>query len=826
MDISSVFLAQPIEGDILADNGGLRMSRARLYVLIDGFEQDMRRIVEKYLLDHQDEKLVLTTDEFSNAKRRQDAEHNGDDVSVIHYLDIQTCFDVMLRNKAELPYELTNELSLNAASFSQLVPIRHRVMHGRPLGSDDPNTTISLLSAFSSRHWQETRQTLKRLKDDPTWEPYFEKLPAPFEKTLHNLPEPDWDETTFIGRKAEAQKLLDSLRSRRNTVITVTGEGGIGKTALALEVAYTLVDSDDNPYEAVLWVSLKTEKLTAYGVQELKDAIQGFDHTIVALGRGLDSTFSGSLAELASALTGIECLIIVDNLESAQGQEIVEMYDALPGSVNYLFTSRLGIGQLERRFPLPPLSEQEAKLLLRKFAVAHQQRRLASLSETAISNVVEQLRHSPLAIRWYVLASEAGRVPLDTLRDQRELLDFCVKNVYDSLSENSKAVLTVLRALDRAIGFDEFAILTEMMVDELRVVTQELTRGSLVVVEAEAAGAIAGRLALTPTARSFLARPDHTGSFIAAVLLRERKFKASVEEAYSQKRMINPLRVRPRDANDHPAMYLLQSALTLAKSNNFSRAYEHAERAKSFNPEFSECYRVSGYIRALEDHNETAVSEYQTALTYASDDATVASTCHALADVLARRLHNAALALPHARKAYQVYPCLDTALMLGKVLIWTSQYKEGQEYLEEAQDSATGKHHLIISTVLIDSWARWAEDEYKARNFRNAYEKAKTGFHSGHNLVNVPHPDNKLVNALAECTINCLRGWAKSDMELSAHDLRLFQQISDFLRKHLNSISPRKKYYVRDALASAHNLNHIPDGLRAELKETHALLSH
>jgi tetratricopeptide (TPR) repeat protein len=565
--------------------------------------------------------------------------------------------------------------------------------------------------------------------------------------------------------------------------------------------------------------------LTAYGVQELKDAIQGFDHTVIALGRGLDATFSGTLAELASALTGIECLIIVDNLESAQGQEIVQMYDALPDSVNFLFTSRLGIGQLERRFPLPPLSVQEAKLLLRKFAVARQQRRLASLSEVAITNVVEQLRHSPLAIRWYVLASEAGRVPLDTLRDQRELLDFCVKNVYESLSENSKAVLTVLRALDRAIGFDEFAILTEMEIDELRMVTQELTRGSLVVVEAEAAGAIAGRLALTPTARSFLARPDHTGSFIAAVLLRERQFKASIEEGFSQKRMINPLQVRARDANDHPAMYLLRTALRLAKSGKYVIANEHVERAKTFNPEFSEVHRVSGYIHALENHNETAVSDYQTALSYAQDEATVASTSHALADVLARRLHDATLALPHARRAYETYPCGDTALLLGKILIWTNQYKEGQEYLEEALDSATGKYHFIISTVLIDSWARWADEEYKARNFRSAFEKAKAGFHGGPALLSQSKADAKLINALSECAIGCLRGWAKSESNLSEHDARLFGQIADFLRSASDDISPRKKHYVCEALAVVQTSDSIPDWLRGELDESYRSLS-
>lgn len=803
----------------------LRMSRARLYVLIDGFEQDMRATVERYLFEDTDDEGLLTGEELANAKRRQEVDQAGQDVSVIHYLDIQTCFDVMLRNKQDLPYALTSELSLNAAAFPALVPIRNRVMHGRPLMTEDPATAVTLLSCFSSKYWPETRAILSRLGDDPTWEPYFEKLPAPFEKTLHNLPEPDWDETTFIGRKKEAEKLLENLLSRRNPVITVTGEGGIGKTALALEVAYTLVDSEKNPYDAVLWVSLKTEKLTAYGVQELRDAVQGFAHTILSLGRGLDSTFSGSLQELASALSGIDCLVIVDNLESAQGHEIVEMYDTLPSSVNYLFTSRLGIGQLERRFPLLPLSPLEAKLLLRKFAVARHQKRIASLSDGTASKVVEQLRNSPLAIRWYVLASEAGRIPLDTLRDQRELLDFCVKNVYDELSENSKAVLTVLRALDRAIGFDEFAILTDMMIDELRVVTQELTRGSLVVVEAESAGAIAGRLALTPTARSFLARPDHTGSFLAEVLLRERQFKASIEDNFSQKKMITPRSVRPRDANDRPAVFLLQTALSLASSNQFSKAYEHVERAKSFNPEFSECYRISGYIRFIENHNETAVSEYQTALSYATDAVTLATTSHALSDVLSRRLHDATLAIPHARRAYELLPCGDTSLMLGKVLVWTGQYKEGQEFLEEAYDSATGKFKAQISALLVDSWARWADVEFKSRSFFEAFEKAKVGFTNGVDLVSLQNPDTKLVAALAECSIMCLRSAAKNEVPLTSQNDQLLLQVSGFLRSFSRHVPSRKKYFVADALGSASANSHVPAGLKSHLLETQRLLN-
>jgi DNA polymerase III delta prime subunit len=50
-----------------------------------------------------------------------------------------------------------------------------------------------------------------------------------------NLPSASFD---LIGRTAAVQHLLDFLSAYR--VVTLTGPGGIGKSALALEVARTL----------------------------------------------------------------------------------------------------------------------------------------------------------------------------------------------------------------------------------------------------------------------------------------------------------------------------------------------------------------------------------------------------------------------------------------------------------------------------------------------------------------------------------------------------------------------------------------------------------
>ncbi|MGN7950364.1 NB-ARC domain-containing protein [Microbacterium sp. 22215] len=776
------------------------MSRARLYVLIDAFEADLRASIERYLLDHLDENQIYTAGELAQIEGRRESLGDAESNASVHFLDLQTGIDVLARHKDLLPHELMVEFRDNLPLLPKLTPIRHRVMHGRPLADTDPTTAVDLLTGLRSRHWPDTKGVLKHLEVDPAWEPLFEKQSAPNERTLHNLPEVDYDETSFIGRKDLRVKLIDTLRRRRNPVTTLIGEGGIGKTALALDVAYELLDSDDNPYEAILWVSLKTEKLTAYGVEELRGAIRGVDSTIRELGRGLDSDFGGSLQELSDALDGIETLIIIDNLESAHGEEIVQMYDALPQSVTYLFTSRWGIGQLERTVPVLPLNETESELLLRKFASARDQRTLASLSPVAAKNTVKVLRYSPLAIRWFVLASEAGRIPLETLRDQSELLEFCVKNVVDTLTTDSRAVLDILRTLDRAISFDEFAVLTEMSVDALRRATQELTRGSLVLVEADAAGAIAGRLALTATARMFLQKPSVNTSFLSTVQKREREYRAALDAGGKNRRYPQ---VTPRDSNDNPAVFLLQSAENLSRTGNYAKAEVQVKRALSFNPEFSEVYRVWARLLAEQTQYEAAVSQLQSALSYAQDDASRARAHYEMADVLARNLRDTPGALPHAEKASSFEPCSDTHFLHGRILYWNGDYAGGQEELEMALDGASHRQAIAITTALVDSWGRWADTHLRDHEAEPALTKSLTGFHQGRALLEKYPRDGRLCNVTAECVLHAVRSLHRvPDHALARHSAAL-RQTGAFVLKHRGLIDSNKRRLLRDAFDRA-----------------------
>lgn len=779
----------------------LRMSRARLYVLIDSFEADLRSMIERYLLDHLEEHHVFVPNEIEQISKRRGAEAESESASAVHYLDLQVAADVLLRHKTLLPNELTNEFERELGDLPRLTPIRHRVMHGRPLLDSDPQAALQMVAGLASRHWPSTKKVMKSLQGDPAWEPLVSARAVPYERTIHNLPEVDYDETSFIGRRDDRKKLIDMLRKRRNPVITLTGEGGIGKTAMALDVAYQLLDSDDNPYDAILWVSLKTEKLTAYGVEELKDAIRGIDRTIVELGKGLAADFNGSLAELAEALEGIETLVVIDNLESAHGEEIVEMYDALPASVSFLFTSRWGIGQLERTFPIVPLDKTDAMLLLRRFASARNQKSLASLSPQAAENTTKNLRYSPLAIRWFVLASEAGRVPLQVLRDQSELLRFCVENVVNNLSDDSRAVLNVLRSLDRSISFDEFAVLTEMTIDSLRRATQELTRGSLVLVEAEAVGAIAGRLALTATARLYLPQPDLASEFIATVTRRERAFRTSLEDVNGKGRGFK--RVVPRDSQDYSAVYMLNSALNFERSGNFDKAHYQVERARSFNPEFSEVYRVLARLKSAQGQHEGAVAELRNALSYAADDPARARAHYDLADITSRCLHDAAQALPHAASAYELENCADTAYLRGKLLVWTGDHASADDYLQEALDLGSKKLRRFITTTMTDNWGRWANSDRAEDEMESSVSKATTGFHLGRKLLEENPIDSKLVDVTAECVIQALRAMnALNDAAITRH-ASSFRNMAQFAARKTALMGASKRRILKDAFVSA-----------------------
>src|SRR5271170_6393459 len=105
--------------------------------------------------------------------------------------------------------------------------------------------------------------------------------------------------TRLVGRSAAVQRLQDLVSAYR--VVTLTGPGGIGKTALALEVARRVLDRFDDGVWLVELASLVDSDV-------IPSAIAGI------LGLRLESGTISSDA-VAKAIAGMKLLLVLDNCE-------------------------------------------------------------------------------------------------------------------------------------------------------------------------------------------------------------------------------------------------------------------------------------------------------------------------------------------------------------------------------------------------------------------------------------------------------------------------------------------------------------------------------
>lgn len=146
--------------------------------------------------------------------------------------------------------------------------------------------------------------------------------------TRHNLPS---HYTPFFGRTAEVALLTTALRDPHRRLVAVVGEGGMGKSRLAVEVAHHLLA--DYP-EGAWFISLAT--LDGSAVEEMA--------VIATIANALALKFTDKpdpKSQLFNHLRLRRCLLILDNFESADIAQplLLELLAAAP-SISLLVTSR------------------------------------------------------------------------------------------------------------------------------------------------------------------------------------------------------------------------------------------------------------------------------------------------------------------------------------------------------------------------------------------------------------------------------------------------------------------------------------------------------
>ena len=252
-------------------------------------------------------------------------------------------------------------------------------------------------------------------------------------KLLASLPRRPY----FVGREAEIKSILHSLQPNSRTfIIGIEGIGGVGKTALAIEVGHRCIEND--LFETAIWISAKESVLTLHGIEPVIPEAKSFSDILITIGMSLGNPTIGNMSikdqvhRAYNLLARRTTLLILDNFETLSKNEqhdILEFLRNSPMTLKVIVTSRERVaeGQIIR---LQGLSFEESNALLDWEA----QQKNIQLTKDQSKHLVNLTGGLPLALLW--------------VQGQIAVLGYSVTQVLDKLSLDADIPdLTALKAL-------------------------------------------------------------------------------------------------------------------------------------------------------------------------------------------------------------------------------------------------------------------------------------------------------------------------------------------------------------------------------------------
>jgi LuxR family transcriptional regulator, glucitol operon activator len=606
---------------------GFSISRLTLYAIISNIELDMRNVILSYIAPgvasdalFGEEILKKCKDRLSKDLQISSASSSSGDL--INYIDYAESFQIINTHRSFLPVALAKSFQDNTKHLEKLAPIRNRVMHSRPLDYEDLSITTDIAVQLIKEKdgWVNLNEVLERLKTEPT---FVLNLHIPIYELSgnHNLPIPDFDETGFIGRKKQVDSLV-KLCMGPYPVITIIGDGGIGKTATALKVAYEILDRDNCPFEAIVWTSSKTEQLTPNEIVRIEGAISdslGMLKNVSSFLVGEKSQGMDPFSEVIEYLSNFKVLLIIDNLETILDNRIRIFLEQLPLGSKILLTSRIGIGAFECPVKLEAMDQNDAVDLLKATARIRGVDIIAKIPKEQLKAYCNRMKNSPGYIKWFVSAVRAGKRPEEVLAQPEMFLEFCMSNVYEYLFEDARKMLEMMLCVPGQHSQAELTFLAgDMETINLQEAIQELLRSNMIIMSSQPTGnSFESKYSLTDMSREYLGKHHPaSGEIHKQYNKRKQQLISTVEEIKTNQRD-NPYiyaSINMRSRSDFVVAKYLKGALDDARSKRFIEADAQLATAKKLAPEYFEVHRVEAQVRDFQENFSAAKTAYEIAI--------------------------------------------------------------------------------------------------------------------------------------------------------------------------------------------------------------------
>lgn len=328
----------------------------------------------------------------------------------------------------------------------------------------------------------------------------------------------------LIGREQQKQKAMDMLERARQPV-TIVGEGGYGKTALAWAICDSFRHRE--AFGAVIWVNAKREQLGLDKIEQLTgnfypSQLALIKRVLLGLGVSRGVELEAAQDDLEAFCARTRTLVVIDNYEHLT-EAAREGVGWLGNHAWLLLTSRHDVSL--QAVPLEPLEENEcAKMLQNEYRQRMDQ--MLELDHEQEKAVREKTAGNPLAVWWIAHAMAQGRSLrrcLDLLGDNsHHLLAYCYKDLVETLEPSAVQAARLLLASKGGLHVSELVELG-LSQDTAESAIFELDRLNVVLKDPED-----GSFAFTPLCERYLTHAWKDDAHLAVAKEELRRFEAGL----------------------------------------------------------------------------------------------------------------------------------------------------------------------------------------------------------------------------------------------------------------------------------------------------------
>lgn len=587
-----------------------------MYAIIRALESDFVQIFADHLeLDNIPNEVLKKSNRVAN--------QSNELLSCLMGLDIQAYIEICNANIEKLNINLEQKRFLNN-ELSKIIPIRNKVMHPRPIEITDlpvlKTIAKEIISVCSQFEWKNLNETYAIIETDPS---QLQPPPINVKKStniIENLPSiTDFEETSFIGRRKEIGEIKGKLNKNNVHVLSIIGDGGIGKTALAIKMLYDMLDDPNCKFELIIWASLKTSQLSGYEFKRIDNAITTTAQMYSKLGEFICADGRQDIpAYLVELSRSFRTLLVLDNLETVNSEDVKSFIDDFTEFGKVLITSRIGLGEMEHRYSLEGLNETDVLEYMNALLELYGFSGLLT-NERKLDIAQKQLHSNPLAIKWFVKGLYSGKSVEDVLNNKNDLVRFCMSNVYDKLSQESRNILETIQILKMDLSVGELLYYSDSSADDyfhISLAINELIKCNFLDATKYRVQKL---LSITQFAAEFLQSQIVSNREKVIVIREKNKVYTSYRQQLEQKRSTNPIAndtfyFYGNDKDNIIATYYLTEAIQAQTAKKpADEVLRLVAIAQRIAPNYSECAAVAGLCYGY-GSPEKAMIEFDRAL--------------------------------------------------------------------------------------------------------------------------------------------------------------------------------------------------------------------